>query len=354
MLLLALSLDRSAQQPTPPHPDAAHSPGTEPAQQHAHPAGGSYRLRPRKASSTAAVAVASGVHAVQPSQHANEAECSQGPVQQPAASNWLSDALPPRKRPRTATSLASSLVRTLAEGLAANIDAVSECCLLSLCSAAMDHIRSEGTAVGDAWRQVERSGQDASAQSPAQAVLEIVLECLAGNRSALAARMEVCVRPCWDGREFDENNMLQGLGIRVHGRTEVRCLMRVSLPLQLGTTPGGHFASVCVPYGSEIQFDLGGRHLRMHVGLTFAVKDHVSLCVLITLDVDWHDEESDSEQDTSQQYLVEVSAVGEEELQLLATGGQLRDSKRRCRASWTALVEEGPTRSGPSMWARAD
>lgn len=326
-----------------------------------------------------------------PSQHTSP----QAPVAQHPSSRSSSrsrsrrsvyDVLRLRKRQRKAASLATVLLRRLAAALAADLDAVSEACLLSLSRAALQcalcepfplHADSSGPVNTSSARPNIDANIDANAQSPAQAALEIVMEGLARNRSTLAVRLDHSVDPHWDGSHLNLAPRRQptGLGGRLDpldvpaspcvlprpalrgfilrrecGQVQaVRCVMCTTVPV--APRQYSNDAIMSMP----VTFELGDRALSMRVDLgTAHAKTHVSLYVHLTpteVDEDCYNDSDSEDCFADQLYAFEASAVPWGQASVLAAGGSLPAGACTYTSAWTAQSGLGMVGSGDPWWA---
>lgn len=262
--------------------------------------------------------------------------------------------LRPTKRQRLAEppqTLASKLVSMLAEGLASDVGNVAEPCLLSLSKAALQSVCSEPAALAD-------SGPQASAPSPASAALEIVLDSQAKRQTVLAARLAMCVSPCWNGctpvlpgqADCSWFSTLQGVAIQREGHPTVRCVLRAH-------TSSAHWYDVT--WSSCLTCTLDGRQLCLQVGLgletvvqcpgVLVAGHHASLYLRIAPADDGDQEPAHF---AAQLYYVEAYAVHRAQLQVLAAGGHAQN--RRFPGSWTAGANVGKESVGMRQWVLRD
>lgn len=234
----------------------------------------------------------------------------------------------PAKRPCTALhprSLASMLTHKLTEGLADEIGTLPEACLLSLSKAALACVRAEPAALSD---------------SPAQAALEIVIDSMAGERAQrmeLAARLALCVSPCWNGRmpEPGMHPLLQGLPIHWEGQPAVRCLLQMASHI-------AHGHDISADSSASMRCTLGGRELKLSVDIGVPQGADIRGIQHSTLRLQIEPVHRAEPAHFAQQlYHMEAEAVKEEHLPALAAGGRPPSSRGRYSIKWAKPICTG-------------
>lgn len=169
--------------------------------------------------------------------------------------------------------------------------------------------------------------------SPAQAALEIVIDSMAGERAQrmeLAARLALCVSPCWNGRtpEPDMHPLLQGLPIHWEGQPAVRRLLQMASHIA-----HGHYISA--EPSAFVRCTLGGRELKLSVDI--GVPQGADVRGLQHSTLRPHIEpvhRTEPAHFAQQLYHMEAEAVKEEHLPALAAGDCLPSSGGRYSIKW--------------------
>lgn len=230
-----------------------------------------------------------------------------------ASSDSAASGGPPPKRARVLTmhSLLAMLTSRLASGLAGNLQAVSEACLLSMARAAVDSVHE-----GQACEQL-------GSVYPAKAALEAVLDALTRNRGTLAATRTMCVSPFWDGRQIVLEGDLQAVPVRLGSRHALRCIMRKDDPLRRHETLRS--SKVTCTFGST----------KLHVRVRYKRgKDSGAGRLFVDLERTKHTGKAPV---SVQAFQIQACAVHASQLEHFAAGAEIR-SDRACHCTWTVPV----------------